>query len=276
MLQKKLDYLIKEIEKSKNNNANKKTNKNIECKSCRYDADDIILRKYIKNDITEIDFNDRDYVYHISTLINSFYSTRMGADRLYATAMKIANNGMFINKIMCKEKVLSNGELDLIQDRLCEKIKLRATERGEADREFRSYSFVTKFLSIHSLYTSKNNISSFPIYDGQVVTVIKTYKLNELQGLEKFIKLYYKSGIIPNHIKNKYDNLNAYFNNTIKGKDRKIRNLILENYGIFYKLMEILSLTTQLDFKKLDQFFWKLGDKIQKEIKQQQQLNKKG
>lgn len=55
--------------------------KNIKSKE-RYNIEQDILKKYInKEKYLSSEFK---YVYMISTLINSFYSTRMGADRLYA------------------------------------------------------------------------------------------------------------------------------------------------------------------------------------------------
>ena len=182
----------------------------------------------------------------------------MGADRIYAISMKIANNGAFIKQILSKEKYLCDTELNSIHEKFCEKLRLRTTERSENDRSFCSYSFFTKFLAIHSRYTSKDNISSFPIYDGQVKTVIESYKLNTISDLKNFIDCFGRN--------NKgLDNLFNDLKKTINEKTPQKRTIYLRNYVIFYKLMNVLSIATELDLTTLDQFFWKLGGKIQEE-----------
>ena len=52
--------------------------KNIKSKE-RYNVEQDILKKYINKE--KYLSSEFEYVYMISTLINSFYSTRMGADR---------------------------------------------------------------------------------------------------------------------------------------------------------------------------------------------------
>ena len=160
-----------------------KQNTKINNNDSRYIADGKLFQEYLKHD----NFCDKNYVYFISTLINSFYSTRMGADRLYATAMMLVENGKDIEKILKQEQPLSDEQLDMIQNISNKKLSLRKTE-GEGN-QFKSYSFTTKFLAIHSKYRKGGGyISLFPIYDGQVQLVIKKYKLNKIEILKKFIE----------------------------------------------------------------------------------------
>ena len=251
---KDLITLIKRRKNRKNNETEK--NNAISCFDCRYAADEKLLEKHLKYD----NFRDKNYIYLISTLINSFYSTRMGADRLYATAIEFSDHGKFIEQILNQDRPLNNTQLDRIQKTLCQKLKLRKTEeklRGEG-KEFTSYSFATKFLAIHSKYSSigKKYVSLFPIYDGQVKTVIKKFKLNNIHTIEEFVHKF-KSEDTKEWI--------AFYQYCT---DNNIKTVCLEDYTQFYKLMSLLSLVTELDFSQLDNLFWRLGDKIQKQEKE--------
>lgn len=235
-----------------------KQNKKINNNDCLYIADGKLFQEYIRYD----DFCDRNYIYFISTLINSFYSTRMGADRLYATAMKFAKNGKFIEQIIKQERPLNNTQLKNINETLCQKLSLRKTE-GEGN-QFKSYSFTTKFLAIHSKYRKGGGyISLFPIYDGQVQLVIKKYKLNKIEILKKFIEKFNFSNSKEWLTFNKYC------------KDNKIKTIHLDNYIQFYKLMNILSASTRLNLSQIDRLFWKLGDKLGDKIKKEKEKEEK-
>lgn len=229
-----------------------KQNTKINNNDCRYIADGKLFQEYLKHD----NFCDRNYVYFISTLINSFYSTRMGADRLYATAMMFVENGKDIEKILKQEQPLSNEQLDMIQNISNKKLCLRDTEANlrNGGRDFKSYSFTTKFLAIHSKYRKGGGyISLFPIYDGQVQLVIKKYKLNKIEILKKFIEKF------------NFSNSKEWLTFNQYCKDNKIKTIHLDDYIQFYKLMNILSASTRLNLSQIDRLFWKLGDKIKKE-----------
>lgn len=249
-----LKDLIAKIRQEKNKKSTKiETSKEISCVDCRYAADEKLLEKYIKYD----NFRDKNYIYLISTLINSFYSTRMGADRLYATAIEFADHGKFIEQILNQNRPMNNTQLDRIQNTLCQKLKLRSTElklRGEG-KEFKSYSFATKFLAIHSKYSSvgEKYVSLFPIYDGQVKTVITKFKLHKIDTIKEFVTKF------------KFADTEEWLTFYEYCMDNNIKTVCLENYPQFYKLMTILSLATELNFSQLDNLFWKLGDKIQRQ-----------
>lgn len=263
----KLENLIKQIQESKQDNSELflniekendeiKQNTKINNNDCRYIADGKVFQEYIRYD----SFNDKNYVYFISTLINSFYSTRMGADRLYATAMMLAENGKNVEKLLKQEQPLSDEQLDMVKNTLSQELCLRDAElnlRGEESRSFRSYSFVTKFLAIHSKYRKNGEyISLFPIYDGQVKLVIKKYKLNKIEILKKFVESFNFS------TSKEWLSFNQYC------KDNNIKNIHLDDYTQFYKLMNILSSSTELNLSQIDRLFWKLGDKIKREEKE--------
>lgn len=248
------DKLISIIKKEKSHKKVNTLNKeNISCMDSRHVADDKILQKFIKNDDTVNKFRNKNYMYHISTLLNSFCSTRMGADRLFATAIKFSDHGKFIEAILNKQKPMNDTELNRIKETLCQKLKLRKTEEKEESREFRSYSFATKFLAFHSEYLSECKVSLFPIYDGQVKSVIVKYGLNKIATLKNFIE---ELGFTE---KEEWLAFSNYCH------ENNIKTICLEEYPQFYKLMNIISLTTGLNLTQLDRLFWRLGDKIQRE-----------
>lgn len=269
----KLENLIKKIQESKQENSEFylniekendeiKQNTKINNNDCRYIADGKLFQEYLKHD----NFSDKNYVYFISTLINSFYSTRMGADRLYATAIKFSRNGQFIDQILKCERPLNNTLLNKIKKTLCNKLHLRKTEtklRGKGN-EFKSYSFATKFLAIHSKYSliGGEYISLFPIYDGQVDIVIKKYKLNKIEILKKFIEKF------------NFSNSKEWLTFNQYCKDNKIKTIHLDDYTQFYKLMNLLSSSTELNLSQIDRLFWKLGDEIKKRKKEEKQKSK--
>ncbi len=244
---------IKVIQKDKNGEKQKK--------NARYDADDIMLKKYITNDDTPYNkFKNKEYMYHICTILNSCCSTRMGAHRVYATALAFSDQGDTIKEMLEKESLLDDKDLEVIQNTLCQKISLKDKD----SKDFRSYSFATKFLAFHSRYkyNSKNNCSLFPIYDSQVSTVIKKYGLNKIDTLEEFIiksqnKIEQERQKILEKEKNDLDNYRT--------KHNLKRTIHLDEYPQFYRLMSIISIATELNLTDLDHIFWTLGDEIQKE-----------
>jgi len=237
-------------------------------KDARYTADDIMLEKYITKDDTPDKFKNMEYMYHICTILNSCCSTRMGAHRVYATALAFSKHGDTIKEILKKKSPLDNDDLEKIQDTLCQKISLE----DQDSKDFRSYSFATKFLAFHSEYKYyKKDDSLFPIYDGQVCTVIKKYSLNKINTLEEFItkskeNLELKKQKILEQEKADLDKYRT---------KHKLKNTIhLDDYLQFYRLMRILSIATGINnLKRLDRIFWTLGDEIQEEQKQKKASN---
>ncbi len=223
----------------------------------RYKADKEMLEKYV--DVEKIKLGNLDYFYFISTLINSCYSTRMGADRLFATAKLLKKHASKIHNILTRD-TLSNDELKTIK-KICGK-ELELSEILEANH-FHSYSFITKFLKIHALYGMKREI--FPIYDGNVKAVIKKYKLNKIDTLKEIVN--------SENAKSKEDAIKIL--EELEKEKTKTKTLDIKNYVLFYKIMSILTIVLGTNFHDLDQAFWKLGKDILDEQRKEKKERKK-
>ena len=226
----------------------------------RYDADDIMLKNYV--DVEKIKPHNLEYIYFISTLINSCYSTRMGADRLLATAKLLEEEAPEINNILNKE-ALDNKDLKFI-DGICNQ-KIEGVLGGV---KFRSYSFITKFLKIHDKYGKTRKI--FPIYDGNVIAVIKEYKLNEIEKLETIIT----NSRVDNKQKKNANNILEELREIFSANANK-KVIDFKNYVLFYKIMSILTIVLGTNFHDLDQAFWKLGKDILDEQRKEKKRKEK-
>ncbi len=122
----------------------------------RYYIDEEILEdlvpKFIKKDSS---FKD---IYTIVTLINSFYSTRMGPDDCFARANLLFDNH---NKIW---DAIHKLNVDMVQHII--------DLQTQGDRPV-SFSFTTKYFSILSRYIAKHDI--YPIYDSKVAKLLDYY-----------------------------------------------------------------------------------------------------
>ncbi len=173
-------------------------------KGARYYNDEDCLRKYCVN----ANHSDFEYVYFISTLINSFYSTRMGAEKVFEMAKYIHQNSAMFNNI------IQNNDTSCLN-----KIK-------KIGNKYYNYTFITKYISIHSRYHSPDNISKFPIYDSRVQAVLANYG---------FVK----------KTSNKYRDYSVFYKKMSEIKDEFIKQNI-----------------SDMNFTKLDNYFWILGEKI--------------
>lgn len=144
----------------------------------RYSIDENILKKAINHYGNE--HKDIEIVYFKSTLINSFYSTRMGADLVYFAAKKICDFDLDLGKIICEGPTESNlDSLSGLLNKISEDAVAKANEKG-----YHPYSFFTKYIAIHNRILHGNTVKSkFPIYDNLVEKVIK-----HLDIYEKFCK----------------------------------------------------------------------------------------
>ncbi|MBO4746073.1 MAG: hypothetical protein J5613_03325 [Alphaproteobacteria bacterium] len=125
-------------------------------KPTRYYVDEQILEdlvpKFIKQDSS---FKD---IYTIVTLINSFYSTRMGPDDCFARANLLFENH---NRIWA---AIHNLDVATVQNII--------DLQRQGDRPV-SFSFTTKYFSILSRYVAKQDI--YPIYDSKVAKLLNYY-----------------------------------------------------------------------------------------------------
>lgn len=126
----------------------------------RYEMDDAIIRDVVPALCGTEKASHRD-IYHAVTLINSFYSTRMGADFCYNISRILADNHSNI-----VVPGIRNGDTGAVQ-------KIIDIQRaGGADRV--AYSFTSKYFSILSRY-GFDRTDRFPIYDSVVAIVLDYY-----------------------------------------------------------------------------------------------------
>jgi len=132
-------------------------------KRTRYNLDEKLLVDIIKNHISDYKKSKLEYVYYISTLINSFYSTRMGCDRLYEVA-----------KYISKYKNVQNikSVIQIIDKASEEKFFVKYADKES--KKFGAYSFLSKYYAIHNRILFNNgNFSDFPICDNRVEKQLK-------------------------------------------------------------------------------------------------------
>lgn len=172
----------------------------------RYETDEDLLRKHIKEFLHE--HTDLSVVYFKSTLINSFFSTRMGADLVYNTAEKICKVEIDL------QKIIEDGP----ENHLEELTSSFDKKNGPQIKNYHPFSFFTKYLAIHSKVLSTN--SKFPIYDHLVEKVIKNsdlyseftkskdYKDSQCgRNLKKYKNLYYTLKYFSKHTKCDFSSL---------------------------------------------------------------------
>lgn len=138
--------------------------------SKRYATDEALLDRQITSNS-----HTKDEAYFKATLINSFYSTRMGADRVYAAAQKIESKKELI------QKIIEYG----IQDNLEEITKF--LEKEEEKKTYHPYSFFTKYLAIHRRLLGEKK-HDLPIYDSFVEKIIKHSDLYHKEEFNKYLK----------------------------------------------------------------------------------------
>ncbi len=205
-------------------------------KNTRYSTDETILQKCVPEYIHKnSSFED---IYTVVTLINSFYSTRMGADDCYALSKILHENHAKILKAI--HQIQPN--IELVQNIINTQQELK-----QQDKEIKrvAFSFTTKYFSILSrFYDYKDsNIREadkdlYPIYDSVVVKVLDYY-------------FYIKT------------NKKSHVSSCKSNKDKK-------GYEGYVEIINRLK-PTLCTYKHLDNYLWKIGSLISKEI--QKQLN---
>lgn len=137
-------------------------------KSTRYHYDEKILKEIITQHKEDYLNANLEYVYFISTLINSFYSTRMGNDRLFIVAE-------FISKykgITTKDKVI-----EIIEDATQKPFEYKRTDsntKEEIKKTFKASSFLSKYYAIHNRFLFHDGkYSEYVILDSAVEKCIK-------------------------------------------------------------------------------------------------------
>ena len=183
----------------------------------RYEIDESLLREHIKR--LSANHKQLQVVYFKSTLINSFFSTRMGADLVFDTAQKICGIEESLQQIIQKGPSENLEKLTSCFEQLKNK---------GGNRNYYPFSFFTKYLAIHSRILSKEDISKFPIYDRLVEKVIKN------------------SDIYSQFTQSKH------YKDTHCGRN-------LKQYQNLYHTLEYFSKCTKCDFTSLDKILWLIG-----------------
>ena len=192
----------------------------------RYTLDSEILNKNIdKNKLLIENEKERlEYIYFISTLINSFYSTRMGASRVYQVAEAINKKGPInIND--------TNNIIETINDLTI------YYETNNKEKHYRPYSFLSKFFSLHG---GRN----LPIYDSRIENTIKLIINKSKENTELYSQ-------------NFINKIKPYKNADLKDykKFKEIVDLIRNEIGPNKN-----ENNENISYSKLDQYFWLLWE----------------
>ena len=125
----------------------------------RYKLDERVLCEQIKN-LIKADSTLED-IYIVVTLINSFYSTRMGADLCYKYAKILQENHNDIWVCLNNRDGNEENDFDTVQAIL---------DKCKKELPIIAFSFISKYFSILSRYLVKED--RFPIYDNVVARML--------------------------------------------------------------------------------------------------------
>ncbi len=139
-----------------NANVIKKFNQQYNLESTRYAVDNVLLTEFVNKSIYKnAPFEN---IYHMVTLINAFYSTRMGADNCYE-----------ISQILHQD---NNNIIDAVQQG--DKQYVQTIVNKQLNQNGRvAFSFTTKYFSVLSRYCYNKDF--FPIYDSIVAHMLDFY-----------------------------------------------------------------------------------------------------
>ena len=186
----------------------------------RYIADEYILSTQIPLLIHEN--SSRNEIYHAVTLINSFYSTRMGADDCWRLSYVLEK---FHQKIWTAIHATDIAVVDVVQD----VIDAQRTVQSQDSNKVRvAFSFTTKYFSILNRYIGGTDV--YPIYDALVAKVLDYYFWR--QNNSKYGKRHVSS-----------------CNKTIAKDYRRYYEIISKIYG-------------NKDYKFLDNYLWDFGRRL--------------
>lgn len=139
--------------------------------SGRYACDERVLGD-VANSLINKNSKFED-VYHMVTLINSFYSTRMGGDDCYALSKILYNRHGDILGAM------DSGDKNVVQSVIKDQVDAREKhdEHGAPVLRSVAFSFTSKYFSIISRYRFHND--KFPIYDSLVAGLLDFWYRNK-------------------------------------------------------------------------------------------------
>ncbi len=191
-----------------------------------YKSSQNLLEKYFEAD----DHTDIDKIYHRVTLLNSFYSTRMGAERCYSVAEHIQENRELFNKLIFNDD--KESKFKLINKLIPTTITYETIDKNKEVKKhiYRPYSFITKYCAIYTWGNHEECL--YPIYDSLVRELLKKERKESSNPKIKSILKEYTINEQP------------------------------ENYPDFYNALCEIKKYLNTDFRTLDIFMWREGKKL--------------
>lgn len=200
----------------------------------RYALDESILKNIIPKHKEDYLKSDLEYVYFVSTLINSFYSTRMGNDRLYIVAEYISQ----YRNIRKLDQIIK-----IINEKNINKFQLKNVDKEiKKPKSFKAYSFLSKYYAIHNRMLKHNgDYSEFPIFDGRVEKCLKQIIHNVKENKN------------TNYSKKFVDKMKVFYIKDIYNYEKlyNMLNLIVEEINITKPQKAI-----PLNLTNIDRYFW--------------------
>ena len=172
----KLEYLWKDNNFVINTEAVEQFNKwfDEDVKKNRYSTDEEILKQCVEQYIKIKPNPSRNDIYTIVTMINSFYSTRMGADDCWALSKILHDKHVEIRKAITEQDIDCVRRIIEEQDKLKQNKEIENTANNrQEDIKRVAFSFTTKYFSILSRFVAQTDL--YPIYDSVVANVLDYY-----------------------------------------------------------------------------------------------------
>ena len=201
-------------------------------KNTRYSTDEKILEEYVSKYIHEnSSFED---IYTVVTLINSFYSTRMGADDCFALSKILHENHAKIWEAI-NQTQQTQQNIKLVQGIIKQQKNTKQEEYTKQDEETKrvAFSFTTKYFSILSRFLTGKDV--YPIFDSVVANVLDYYRYNLDNGNKK-------------HSVSRCNSTNK------------------KDYAEYVEIINELK-PTPCTYKHLDNYLWKMGSLVSDEIR---------
>lgn len=135
-------------------------------KNKRYSFDNKVLKKLFAGGLKQ----EAEDFYIQVVMLNSSYSTRMGADECYKMADYLHDDTIKL------QQAINNGEIDKAVE-FINNMKCGVAKNKKSDSLSKFYySFITKLFSNVQRYSSNSEKDDFPIFDNIVCRMLKLFK----------------------------------------------------------------------------------------------------
>ena len=203
-----------------------------------FKASQILLEKYFSKIDDTSDFED---IYHIVTLLNSFYSTRMVTTRCYEIAQYIKGEENFhkniLNKSTLEEDIIAKKEKTIKPDAdVIDAFFSIVDDNPKTDKI--QFSFMTKYCSLYSFYNTESKESLYPICDFLILTALQEEQSNTLQDSNKDLVNVLELYDVPKTIASIFEK------------------------SSFFEIMKAIRIELGVEYRKLDTFLWRRGKHI--------------